>query len=101
MLELRADLIMEKVPNVQLAAVAMALFAGVISAFVDNVATVLMVAPVALEICKKLKTLKLDVKVNLNVSLVFKYLNILGKYRQPYGQWYLGFLGSISTLDFR
>ena len=53
---LLADLIMEKVPNVQWAAVAMALFSGIISAFVDNVATVLMVAPVALEICKKLKT---------------------------------------------
>ncbi len=53
--ELLADLIMEKVPNIQIAAVAMALFAGLISAFVDNVATVLMVAPVALEICKKLK----------------------------------------------
>ena len=54
--ELLADLIMEKVPNVQWAAVALALFAGIISAFVDNVATVLMIAPVALEICKKLKT---------------------------------------------
>ena len=54
--ELLADLIMEKVPNVKWAAVSMALFAGVISAFVDNVATVLMIAPVALEICKKLKT---------------------------------------------
>ena len=54
--ELLADLIMEKVPNVKWAAVAMALFAGVISAFVDNVATVLMIAPVALEICRKLKT---------------------------------------------
>ncbi len=54
--ELLADIIMEKVPNVMWAAVSMALFAGVISAFVDNVATVLMVAPVALEICKKLKT---------------------------------------------
>ncbi len=53
--ELLADLIMEKVPNVMAAAVAMALFSGIISAFVDNVATVLMVAPVALEICKKLK----------------------------------------------
>lgn len=53
---LLADLVMEKVPNVQLAVVAMALFAGIISAFVDNVATVLMTAPVALEICKKLKT---------------------------------------------
>ena len=51
-----AELIMERVPNVQAAAVALALFAGVISAFVDNVATVLMIAPVALEICKKLKT---------------------------------------------
>ena len=54
--ELLADLIMEKVPNIKWAAVAMALFAGIISAFIDNVATVLMVAPVALEICKKLKT---------------------------------------------
>ena len=54
--ELLADLIMEKAPNIKWAAVAMALFAGIISAFIDNVATVLMVAPVALEICKKLKT---------------------------------------------
>ena len=54
--ELIADVIMEKVPNIKWAAIAMSLFAGVISAFVDNVATVLMVAPVALEICKKLKT---------------------------------------------
>ena len=53
---LLADLIMEKVPNVKWAAVSMALFAGVISAFVDNVATVLMIAPVALAICKKLGT---------------------------------------------
>lgn len=53
---LLADLIMEKVPNVKWAAVSLALFAGIISAFVDNVATVLMVAPIALEICKKLKT---------------------------------------------
>ena len=53
---LLADIIMEKVPNVQMAAVSLALFAGVISAFVDNVATVLMVAPVALAICQKLNT---------------------------------------------
>ncbi len=53
---LMADIVMEKVPNVQMAAVALSLFSGIISAFVDNVATVLMVAPVALEVCKKLKT---------------------------------------------
>ena len=51
-----ADIIMNRVPNVQWAAVALSLFAGIISAFVDNVATVLMIAPVAIEICKKLKT---------------------------------------------
>ena len=51
-----ADMIMNKVPNVQWAAVALSLFAGIISAFVDNVATVLMIAPVAIEICKKLRT---------------------------------------------
>ncbi len=51
-----ADLIMEKVPNVKWAAVSLALFAGIISAFVDNVATVLMVAPIALAICQKLNT---------------------------------------------
>lgn len=49
-----ADMIMEKVPNIKWAAVSLALFAGIISAFVDNVATVLMVAPIALAICKKL-----------------------------------------------
>lgn len=53
---LLADLIMEKVSNVKWAAVALSLFSGIISAFVDNVATVLMVAPIALAICKKLKT---------------------------------------------
>ncbi len=53
---LLADLVMTRVSNVKWAAVALALFAGIISAFVDNVATVLMVAPIALEICKKLKT---------------------------------------------
>ncbi len=54
--QLLADLVMERVPNVKWAAVALALFAGIISAFVDNVATVLMVAPIALAICKKLDT---------------------------------------------
>lgn len=65
---LLADLIMEKVPNVQLAAVSLALFAGVISAFVDNVATVLMVAPVALAICKKLNTNPVPFIIGIAVS---------------------------------
>ncbi len=65
---LMADVIMEKVPNVQMAAVALALFAGIISAFVDNVATVLMVAPVALEVCKKLKTNPVPFIIGIAVS---------------------------------
>ena len=65
---LLADIIMEKVPNVQMAAVALSLFAGVISAFVDNVATVLMVAPVALEICKKLRTNPVPFIIGIAVS---------------------------------
>ncbi|MGI6671106.1 MAG: SLC13 family permease [Christensenellales bacterium] len=65
---LLADMVMEKVPNVQMAAVALALFAGIISAFVDNVATVLMVAPIALEICKKLKTNPVPFIIGIAVS---------------------------------
>ncbi len=65
---LLADVVMSKVPNVQIAAVALALFAGIISAFVDNVATVLMVAPVALEICKKLKTNPVPFIIGIAVS---------------------------------
>ena len=66
--ERMADMIMEKVPNVQWAAVCLSLFAGVISAFVDNVATVLMVAPVAIEICKKLKTNPIPFIISIAVS---------------------------------
>lgn len=50
-----ADIIIAKTPNVKWAIISLALFAGIISAFVDNVATVLMVAPVAVTIAKKLK----------------------------------------------
>lgn len=65
---LLADLIMEKVPNVQLTAVCLSLFSGIISAFVDNVATVLMVAPVALAVCRKLDTNPVPVIIAIAVS---------------------------------
>ena len=48
-----ADVLLSKFKNVRLAIVAMAVLAGVVSAFVDNVATVLMIAPIALAVCKK------------------------------------------------
>jgi Na+/H+ antiporter NhaD/arsenite permease-like protein len=52
---LMADYIIDRTPDVKWAIISLSLFAGIISAFVDNVATVLMVAPVALTIAKKLK----------------------------------------------
>ena len=51
---LMADRIIDKMPNVKWIIIALSLFAGIISAFVDNVATVLMIAPVALVVSKKL-----------------------------------------------
>ena len=51
---LLADLILEKAPNVKWAIIALSLFSGIVSAFIDNVATVLMIAPIALAIAKKL-----------------------------------------------
>ena len=65
---LLADIIMEHVPNIKWAVVALALFAGIISAFVDNVATVLMVAPVALALSKKLKISPVSVIISIAVS---------------------------------
>ena len=65
---LMADIIMEKVPNVMWAIVALALFAGIISAFVDNVATVLMVAPVALALSRKLNISPVPVVISIAVS---------------------------------
>jgi len=48
-----ADVMLSKFKNVKSAIVAMAVLAGVVSAFIDNVATVLMIAPIALAVCKK------------------------------------------------
>ncbi len=52
--QLMSDVLISKMPNVKWVVVALSLFAGIVSAFVDNVATVLMIAPVALAFCKKL-----------------------------------------------
>ncbi len=65
---LMADKLIEKMPNVKWAVLALALFAGIISAFVDNVATVLMVAPVALDIAKKLKISPVPAVIAISIS---------------------------------
>jgi Na+/H+ antiporter NhaD/arsenite permease-like protein len=52
---LLADWMMSKVSSTKWAIILLAAFAGIVSAFVDNVATVLIVAPIALDIAKKTK----------------------------------------------
>ena len=56
------------VPNAQWAVVALSLFSGIISAFVDNVATVLMVAPVGLAVAKRAKINPVPVVIAIAVS---------------------------------
>lgn len=63
-----AEMLIVHVPDVRFAVCMLALFAGVISAFVDNVATVLMVAPVGLAIARKLKISPVPVLIAIAVS---------------------------------
>ena len=63
-----AEILMTKVPNVMWAVLALSVFAGVVSAFVDNVATVLMVVPVALAISNKLKISPVPMIISIAVS---------------------------------
>lgn len=63
-----ADLMLKKMPNACAAIIALCVFSGLVSAFVDNVATVLMVAPVGLAICKKLNINPVPVIISIAVS---------------------------------
>ncbi len=60
--------LLKMVPNVQWAVVVLSLFSGIISAFVDNVATVLMVAPVGLAAARKIGTNPIPVIISIAVS---------------------------------
>ena len=62
------EMIMSKVSSFKWMIVIMSAFAGIISAFVDNVATVLMIAPVALAICKKLDISPVPVIICVSIS---------------------------------
>lgn len=50
-----ADKIVEKSPNIGIGIVFILVMTGLISAFVENVATVLVMAPIAIALCRKLK----------------------------------------------
>lgn len=63
-----SEAIIKKAPDVRWAVTLLALFAGIISAFVDNVATVLMIAPVGLAMSQKLKISPVPVIIAIAVS---------------------------------
>ena len=63
-----ADKIISKVPNAMWILVLLSVLSGVISAFVDNVATVLMLAPIGLAISKKVGVSPIPVLISIAVS---------------------------------
>ena len=63
-----ADVLVNKLKKVKLIFVALAIFSGVVSAFIDNVATVLMVAPIALAIAKKFNISPVQTVLTVAVS---------------------------------
>lgn len=63
-----ADILVNKLKKVKLIFVALALFSGFVSAFIDNVATVLMVAPIALAIAKKFNISPVQTVLTVAVS---------------------------------
>ena len=63
-----ADFLLDRSKNVMWVTILLSLFAGFVSAFIDNVATVLMIAPVGIAICKKLKITPVPVILCIAVS---------------------------------
>ena len=58
-----ADKIISKTPSTLFALVLLSLLSGIVSAFVDNVATVLMLAPIGLAVAKKMNVSPIPVIV--------------------------------------
>lgn len=63
-----AEIIVDKAPNTAWAILSLCLLTGFISAFVENVATVLIVAPVALSLSKKLKFNPVNMMIAIAIS---------------------------------
>jgi Na+/H+ antiporter NhaD/arsenite permease-like protein len=66
--EYLADELVKRITSVKWAIIALALFSGLISAFIDNVATVLIVAPIALSIAKRAKVSPVPFIIAITVS---------------------------------
>ncbi|MDO4960477.1 MAG: SLC13 family permease [Eubacteriales bacterium] len=66
--DVMSDMVVSRAGTVRLMVLAMSLFAGIVSAFVDNVATVLMIAPVALAVCRSAKISPVPVIICIAIS---------------------------------
>ena len=63
-----SDYLVKVLPNAKTLIIVLALFAGIVSAFIDNVATVLMLAPVGIAIAKKLDISPVNPIIAISVS---------------------------------
>lgn len=63
-----AAMLVARVRTAGMALIAVSTFAGVVSAFIDNVATVLIVAPIAFDIAKRLRTSPVPFMVGIAIS---------------------------------
>ena len=63
-----ADTLISKIPNTMVTLVILSVISGVISAFIDNVATVLMLAPIGIAIAKKSNVSPIPVIISIAVS---------------------------------
>ncbi len=63
-----ADKLVSKIPNLLVTLVLLSVLSGFISAFIDNVATVMMLAPIGLAICKKTNVSPIPVIISIAVS---------------------------------
>nr|MBO4517696.1 anion permease [Clostridia bacterium] len=66
--EFIADRLIAKVPNALVAVVLLSVLSGVISAFIDNVATVLMLAPIGIAVALKTNLSPIPVIISIAVS---------------------------------
>ncbi|SEG11680.1 possible tyrosine transporter P-protein [Caloramator fervidus] len=65
---LMADIIIDRVSSIKWVIISLAAFAGIVSAFIDNVATVLIIAPVALDVAKKLNISPVYMIIAISIS---------------------------------
>ncbi|MCQ2387524.1 MAG: TRAP transporter large permease subunit [Clostridia bacterium] len=63
-----SDKLISKIPNSLFALVLLSVLSGIISAFIDNVATVLMLAPIGLSVAKKIGVSPIPVIISIAVS---------------------------------